>query len=41
MARVIGQPKVRVTGQSQVSLRYQLEVRVNGAYKAGVAQERD
>lgn len=36
MARIRSQSKVRVTHQSQANLRFLLEVRVNGASKAGL-----
>lgn len=36
MARITSQSKVRVTHQPQAKLRFHLEVRVNGASKAGL-----
>lgn len=36
VSRVRGQSKVRVTHQSEAGLRYQLEVKVNGAFETGV-----
>ena len=41
VSRVRGQSKLRVPHQSEADLRYQLEVKVNGAFETGVGCRRE